>query len=418
MSFFAGKNSQVDFFPFFFHCFSPFKMWVLESSGKVVVAGPFKSEAEMAKKLGVSQQYVNRQLKKYNFLFYLDGEKIIARREKAYIAGKQTFYTKEDMALILGVSQEVIDKVFKKKTSGVIQTPKGKVKIAKLKPGETPIPLQPKVRPAICVWDDKNEKQEFSSFAAAAKELKIDSKTIPNALKAGKDSFTRKSDGRKFTIAISEETSLPKKVEEKEPLKVEKKEPPKVEEKFPPKKVEETPAAEDKQEKVTLGMDLWEKKTDEDEPEDEDEDEDPFVDREFENYCPTLINNYDNLFKEQKRNLLKPGEKVERYLEEEKDRRVLIVYWNFTEILEEYESQSFEDDFYLSCCSGQNNEEYYRKNSNLGMLPIPTGELFIPPNQAYVWRIKITPPKENQPPHGVEMNPLLFLMGLIFAFLS
>ena len=189
-------------------------MWVLESLSKVVVGGPFKSETEMAKKLGVSQQYVNRQLKKYNFLFYLEGEKVIARREKAYIAGKQTFYTKEDMALILGVSQEVIDKVFKKKTSGVIQTPKGKVKIAKLKPGETPIPLQPKVRPTICVWDDKNEKQEFSSFAAAAKAMKIDSKTIPNALKAGKDSFTRKSDGRKFTIEMLEETlSPPKKVE-------------------------------------------------------------------------------------------------------------------------------------------------------------------------------------------------------------
>ena len=49
-------------------------MWVLESLSKVVVGGPFKSEAEMAKKLGVSQQYVNRQLKKYNFLFYLDGK--------------------------------------------------------------------------------------------------------------------------------------------------------------------------------------------------------------------------------------------------------------------------------------------------------------------------------------------------------
>ena len=221
-------------------------MWVLESSEKVVVAGPFKSEAEMAKKLGVSQQYVNRQLKKYNFLFYLDGEKVIARREKAFIAGKQTFYTKEDMALILGVSQEVIERVFKKKTSGVIQTPKGKVKIAKLKPGETRIPLQPKVRPAVCVWDDKNEKQEFASFAAAAKAMKIDSKTIPNALRAGKNSFCRKSDGRKFTIELLEETPLPKKVEEKEPSKVEKKEPPKVEEKTSPKLKAEPPKLEKK----------------------------------------------------------------------------------------------------------------------------------------------------------------------------
>ena len=184
-------------------------MWVLKSISGVVVAGPFKSEAEMAKKLGVSQQYVNRQIRKGNLLFHLDGKKVIANREIAFMAGKQPFYAKEDMAQVLGVPQEAIERVFKKKTSGVIQTPKGKVKIAKLKPGETPIPLQPKVRPKICLWDDKNEKQELASFAAAAKELKIDSKTIPNALKAGKDSFTRKSDGRKFTIEMLEETSSP-----------------------------------------------------------------------------------------------------------------------------------------------------------------------------------------------------------------
>ena len=168
-------------------------MWVLKSLSKVVVAGPFKSEAEMTKKLGVSQQYVNRQLRKYNFLFCLDGKKVVAYRAPAFMAGTKTFYRKEDMGQILGVPQEVIEKVFKKKASGIIQTPKGKVKIAKLKPGETPdFTLQPKVRPKICVWDDQNEKQEFASFAAAAKALKIDSKTIPNALKAGKD-FSREN---------------------------------------------------------------------------------------------------------------------------------------------------------------------------------------------------------------------------------
>ena len=202
----SGKNSFFKKMSFFVSVFSPSKMWVLKSFSKEVVAGPFKSEAEMAKKLGVSQQYVNRQLKKYNFLFYLDGEKVIAHREKAFIAGDKTFETKEHMAQVLGVPQEAIERVFKKKTSGVIQTPKGKVKIAKLKPGETPIPLQPKVRPKICVWDDKNEKQEFASFAAAAKAMKIDSKTIPNALRAGKNSFCQKSDGRKFTIELLEET--------------------------------------------------------------------------------------------------------------------------------------------------------------------------------------------------------------------
>ena len=234
------------------------------------------------------------------------------------------------------------------------------------------------------MWDDKNEKQEFSSFAAAAKELKIDPKTIPNALRAGKDSFTRKSDGRKFTIELIEETPR---------RKWRKNLPPKVEEK------ENTPAAEDKQEEFNeadnLDMGPSEKKTDE-EPEDEDEDEDPFDDWVYKEYCPNLINNYDNLFKDEKRNLLKPGEKVERYLKE-KDRRVLIVKWDFTEILEEYESQSFEDDFCLSCCSGRNNEEYYRKYAYLGMLPIPTGEQLVPKNKAYVWRIKITPPPEEKP---------------------
>ena len=98
-----------------FQFFPPLKCGVLESLSKKVVAGPFKSEAEMAKKLGVSQQYVNRQLKKYNFFFYLDGEKVIARREKAFIAGDKTFETKEHMALALGVSQEVIEKSFSRK---------------------------------------------------------------------------------------------------------------------------------------------------------------------------------------------------------------------------------------------------------------------------------------------------------------
>ena len=96
------------------------------------------------------------------------------------------------MAQVLGVPQEAIERVFKKKTSGVIQTPKGKVKIAKLKPGETPIPLQPKVRPKICLWDDKNEKQEFSSFAAAAKELKIDSKNYSKCLESWERFFLPK----------------------------------------------------------------------------------------------------------------------------------------------------------------------------------------------------------------------------------
>ena len=177
-------------------------MWVLESFGGVVVAGPFKSEAEMAKKLGLSQQYVNRQISNGNLRFRLDGRNVLARRAWAFLAGTKGFTEKGDIGAFLGVPQEAIDKVFRKNTSGFVQTPNGKVKIQKLKPGEKP------TLPAVRVlWDDDTEKQDFVSFADAAKELKIDPKTIPNALKAGRDSFTRKSDGKKFTIEIPEENT-------------------------------------------------------------------------------------------------------------------------------------------------------------------------------------------------------------------
>ena len=73
------------------------------------------------------------------------------------------------------------------------------------------------------MWNDDTEKQDFFSFAAAAKELKIDPKTIPHALRAGRDSFTRKSDGKKFTIEIpGENTSTklkPKPLSEEEKAK-------------------------------------------------------------------------------------------------------------------------------------------------------------------------------------------------------
>ena len=182
----------------------------------MVVAGPFKSEAEMARKLGVSQQYVNWQLRKYNFLFHLDGKKVVANRAPAFMAGTKKIYMKEDMGQILGVPQEVIEKVFRKKTSGFVQTPQGEVKIQRLKPGEKPI--LPVVR---VLWNDDTEKQDFFSFAAAAKELKIDPKSIPHAFRAGRDSFTRKSDGKKFTIEIpGEKTRLkPKPLSEEEKAK-------------------------------------------------------------------------------------------------------------------------------------------------------------------------------------------------------
>ena len=159
-------------------------MWVLKSFSKNVVAGPFKSQAEMARKLGVSQQYVNRQIQKCNFLFHLDGQKVIAYREKEFVGGGKRGSDKEELAMRLGVSKEAVEKVFRKNRSGFVQTPQGKVKIQKLKPGEKP------TLPAVRVlWDDDTEKQDFVSFAAAAKELKIHPKTIPSAIKAGRDSF-------------------------------------------------------------------------------------------------------------------------------------------------------------------------------------------------------------------------------------
>ena len=177
-------------------------MWVLKSFSNVIVAGPFKSEAEMARKLGVSQQYVNRKIRKREFRFRLDGRDVIALREKEFVGGGKRGSDKEELAMRLGVPRKAVEKVLRKNSSGLLQTPNGKVKIQKLKPGEKP------TLPAVRVlWDDDTEKQDFVSFAAAARELKIHPKTIPSALKAGRDSFTRKSDGKKFTFEIPQENT-------------------------------------------------------------------------------------------------------------------------------------------------------------------------------------------------------------------
>ena len=177
-------------------------MWLLESSSHVLVAGPFKSQAEMAKKLGVSQQYVNRQIKQNKFLFHLDGKKVIAYREKEFVGGGKRGSDKEELAMRLGVPQKAVEKVLAKNTSGVVQTPQGEVKIQKLCPGEKP------TLPAVRVlWNDDTEKQDFVSFTAAAKELKLHPKTIARAIKAGRDFFTRKADGKQFTFEIPKENT-------------------------------------------------------------------------------------------------------------------------------------------------------------------------------------------------------------------
>ena len=177
-------------------------MWLLESLSHVLVAGPFKSQAEMAKKLGVSQQYVNRQIKKGQFVFTLGGKQVLARREKEFVGGGKSGSDKDELAMRLGVSRKEVEKVLTKHASGVLETPQGEVKIQKLNPGEKP--SLPAVR---VLWNDDTEKQDFVSFAAAAKELKLHPKTIARAIKAGRNSFTRKSDGKKFTFEIPGENT-------------------------------------------------------------------------------------------------------------------------------------------------------------------------------------------------------------------
>ena len=433
-------------------------MWLLESFSRVVVAGPFRSEAAMAKKLGVSQQSVNQQIRKGKAVFNFEGEKVIATRETKFVASGTTAKTKEDLALKLGVSQDAVEKVLRKKTSGFVQTPKGEVKIQRLKPGEKPI------LPAVRVlWNDDTEKQDFFSFAAAAKELKIDPKTIPTALKAGRDSFVRKSDEKKFTIEIpGEKTRLkPKPLSEEEKAKraeakrrrmirdlyerhacyipenttieemesyleirgpegleaiTGKKSQPPEEEKVeepPPKEVEKSspqPPEEENEEEdwydwskgapdgyEYLGMGLWGEK----EEEEEDPDPDPFCDRVYKDNCSCLGSNYDIFFNKNKSNLLKPGEKVEMYVDEETKYRVIVVDADFDEVLNDFTGWKdfvFEDDFCFNTCLSlsKSPKEYIRDFPDLGLLPIYIGrDDSSRRRRDYVWRIKITLPEEE-----------------------
>ena len=331
-------------------------MWVLESFGGKVVAGPFKTQAAMARVLGVSQQFVNRKIKTCNRLFHLDGKRVIAKREAEFAVGKQTFNTKSDVAIFLGVPESDVARVFKKKSSGFVHTPKGKIKVVKLKLGqETVLPELAEVRPAILLRNLKDEKQEFSSVAAAAKELKIDPKTIPSALKAGRDSFTRKSDGETFKIEIA--SPLPKRSQVKpRPPK-----PPAVEEE-PPKPAEE----------------------------------DPFCDRICQNICPALRNGFDHWWSRAKLELLKPGEKVKCFCDSEKISRVLLVDECF-QLQWEDDPESFWGNWDLSCLFLQNREdivELMKKYDYLGMLP-----LFDTMTKKIFWRIAIsqeeTPAEKN-----------------------
>ena len=331
-------------------------MWVLESISGKVVAGPFKTQAAMAKVFGVSQQFVNRKIKTCNRLFHLDGKRVIAKREAEFAVGKKTFYTKSDVAIFLGVPDADVARVFKKNSSGFVHTPKGKIKVVKLKLGETVLPELAEVRPAILLRNWKDEKQEFSSIAAASKELKIDLKTIPSALKAGRDSFTRKSDGDTFKIEIA--SPLPQRFK---PQVKPRPKPPAFEEE-PPKPAEE----------------------------------DPFCDQICQNICPALRNEFDHWWSRAKLKLLKPGEKVKCFCGSEKISRVLLVD-EFFQLQWEDDPESCLGNWDLSGLFIKNRDdivEFMKKYEYLGMLP-----LFDTMTKKIFWRIAIsqeeTPAEEN-----------------------
>ena len=177
-------------------------MWVLFSGGKVI-GEPAKSEAEIARRLGFSRQYLNRKLKKKESAFLFKGKRVCVRRQMEFRAGKKVFETKKQMAGFLGVSLQEINSIFSKNDCGVVETKTGPVEVSRIA-GST-IPLCPRPIPAIRVVSEEGP-QEFPSIAAAAKELGIGPKTIPQALRNGRDYFTRKSDKKEFQVEIPGET--------------------------------------------------------------------------------------------------------------------------------------------------------------------------------------------------------------------
>ena len=191
-------------------------MWVLVSHGDKIIGEPANSESEIAKRLGISRQFLNKQLKKGKNCFIFQGTAVLVLRQMEFSAAGQEFETKNQMADALGLSRSAVSRVFKSGTTGVVQTKEGKeVKISRIA-GSTFAPACPKPLTAIRVKSAVGGLQEFSSIAAASRELKIDPKTIPSALKSGRDSFTRKSDGQKFMIEIpGEEMSPQKKYDQK-----------------------------------------------------------------------------------------------------------------------------------------------------------------------------------------------------------
>ena len=214
-------NYFSDFFPNYFSKkvfkkLPPTKMWVLVSHGDKIIGEPAKSESAIAKRLGVSRQFLNKQLKKGKNCFVFKGTAVLVLRQMEFSAAGQEFETQNQMEDALGLSRTAVARVFKTGTTGVVQTKEGKeVKISRIV-GFTFVPACPKPLPAIRVRSEVGGLQEFSSIAAASRELKIDPKPIPSALRSGRDSFTRKSDGQKFTVEIPGEEIPPQKKHDQE----------------------------------------------------------------------------------------------------------------------------------------------------------------------------------------------------------
>ena len=182
----------------------PHKNVGVSFTGRCNIGEPAKSESAIAKRLGVSQQFLNKQLKKGKNCFVFKETAVLVLRQMEFLAAGKEFETQNQMADALGLSRSAVARVFKTGTSGVVKNKEGKeVKISRIK-GSTFVPACPKPIPAIRVRSAVGGIQEFSSISAASRELKIDPKTIPSALRSGRDSFTRRSDGQKFTVEIPE----------------------------------------------------------------------------------------------------------------------------------------------------------------------------------------------------------------------
>ena len=145
-------------------------------------------------------------------------------------------------------------------------------------------------------------------------------------------------------------------------------------------------------------MGLW-GKIEEDAP-------DPFCYEMYDAHCPGLGIIFERAFQNNKSKLLRPGEKVEKYLGKNTKYRVIVVDGDFDEVIHDFtgvEDFVFEDDFYLNSCMPlpESIREYISDYPDYGVLPIYNGQKNLLSHQNYYWRIKITLPEEettNTPP--------------------